>query len=57
MAHYSKGACANIGAESAASVLRSMEQGALAGDLSGCSASLAALANELDRLRDVAATL
>ncbi len=57
LAHYSKGACANVGAESVAATLRTIERDALAGDLSGGAASLAALAAELDRLRDAAATL
>jgi HPt (histidine-containing phosphotransfer) domain-containing protein len=57
LAHSSKGACANVGAESAAALFLYIEQGALRGDLTDCTSSLAALAVELERLRDAAATL
>jgi HPt (histidine-containing phosphotransfer) domain-containing protein len=57
MAHYSKGACANIGAESTAAVLQRIEQTAESGDFDGCSASLVHLGAELDRLRSEAAGL
>ena len=51
LAHYSKGACANLGANAAAELLRSIEQQATAGRFAECEASLAALAAEVDRLR------
>lgn len=51
LAHYSKGACANLGAQAAAAVLGQMEQQAQMNDFQGCRASLDALAAELDRLR------
>jgi HPt (histidine-containing phosphotransfer) domain-containing protein len=57
LAHYSKGACANVGAESAADLLRHIEQRAHGGDFQECSVSLAALAYEIGRLRSLAAEL
>ncbi len=51
LAHYSKGACANVGARAAAAALLEMERQAARNDFSGCGASLAALSLELDRLR------
>lgn len=57
LAHYCKGACANVGAESAADLLRHIEQRATGGDFHECSVSLAALADEIDRLRSEAAVL
>ena len=57
LAHYSKGACANVGALSAAAMLKNIEGKASAGDFGDCSASLAALAQELDRRRSEAVAL
>ena len=57
LAHYSKGACANVGAESAADLLQHIEQGAHRGEFVECSVSLAALADEIGRLRSEAAEL
>ena len=51
LAHYCKGACANVGANAAAAVLRRMEQEALSRDFTQCAQSLKALGNELERLR------
>ena len=51
LAHYSKGACANVGANAAAAVLRSMEEQAVSGDFHSCALSLGALGSELERLR------
>jgi histidine phosphotransfer protein HptB len=51
LAHYSKGACANVGARAAAELLRAIEQQAAGGDFTECEASLAALAQEVERLR------
>ena len=57
LAHYSKGACANVGARASAHLLHSIERLAANRDFSGCSASLTALAHELDHLRAEAACL
>jgi HPt (histidine-containing phosphotransfer) domain-containing protein len=57
LAHYSKGACANVGAESAADLLRHIEQRASGGDFQECRVSLAALTDEIGRLRSEAAAL
>ncbi len=51
LAHYSKGACANVGARAAAELLRSIEQQAAGGKFAECEASLAALAREVESLR------
>jgi len=57
LAHYSKGACANVGAESAADLLKHIEQRAHRGEFTECSNSLAALTNEIGRLRSEAAEI
>ena len=51
LAHYCKGACANVGANAAAAVLRRMEVEAGSSSFEECAISLAALGTELDRLR------
>jgi len=51
LAHYSKGACANVGAGRAATVCQRLEQYAINGEIAACSQSLAALRGELDALR------
>jgi len=51
LAHYSKGACANVGAGRAAAVCRRLEQQATNGEIEACSQSLAALRDEMDALR------
>jgi HPt (histidine-containing phosphotransfer) domain-containing protein len=51
LAHYCKGACANIGANAAASVLAKLERSAKEGAMAECSRQLTALAIEVDRLR------
>jgi HPt (histidine-containing phosphotransfer) domain-containing protein len=51
LAHYSKGACANVGARSVAAVLQQIERTAAQGDFSLCGLTLDALAGELARLR------
>ncbi len=51
LAHYCKGACANLGAKAAATVLAELERSAKAGAMEECSRQLAALATEVDRLR------
>jgi HPt (histidine-containing phosphotransfer) domain-containing protein len=51
LAHYCKGACANIGANRAAAVLKRMEQEAASHCFADCAVSLCNLAQELERLR------
>jgi HPt (histidine-containing phosphotransfer) domain-containing protein len=56
LAHYSKGACANVGANAAASLLKQIEQDAARRNFVECNASLSTLASEIDRLRSEAVT-
>ena len=51
LAHYSKGACANVGANSAAAILKEIENKAASSDFAECSAALARLATEMDLLQ------
>jgi len=51
LAHYSKGACANVGANAAAAVLKQMEREAASHEFPRCRASLVNLAAEIERLR------
>ena len=51
LAHYCKGACANIGANAVAAVLRSLEQEAARHSFADCAVSLCNLTQELERLR------
>ena len=51
LAHYCKGACANVGANAAAAVLKRMEDEAKRQSYTDCAASLGNLMRELDRLR------
>ncbi|MBZ5581953.1 MAG: Hpt domain-containing protein [Acidobacteriia bacterium] len=51
LAHYSKGACANVGARAAAAALLEIERRAARSEFGECGASLAVLAREVDRLR------
>ena len=51
LAHYSKGACANVGANRAAAVFKRIEFAAAHHELSQCSESLAELARELELLQ------
>jgi len=51
LAHYSKGACASIGANRAAAGFERLERQASGGDLKDCGQQLGALAGEVDRLR------
>jgi HPt (histidine-containing phosphotransfer) domain-containing protein len=51
LAHYCKGACANVGAKAAAIVLAELERSAKNGASEECSRQLAVLATEVDRLR------
>ena len=57
LAHYSKGACSNVGANAAAAVLKQMEQQAGQGRFPECGASLTALTYQLERLRAEAGSL
>jgi HPt (histidine-containing phosphotransfer) domain-containing protein len=57
LAHYCKGACANVGANRAAAVLIRMEREAAALEFGQCSASLSALGEEMERLRVESSTL
>jgi HPt (histidine-containing phosphotransfer) domain-containing protein len=54
LAQYSKGACVNCGANSAAAALRHIEQAAAAGELGKARESLLALLKEVERLREEA---
>jgi HPt (histidine-containing phosphotransfer) domain-containing protein len=51
LAHYCKGACANVGANAVAAVLRRLEQQAEHHSFEDCAASLGNLTQELERLR------
>jgi HPt (histidine-containing phosphotransfer) domain-containing protein len=51
LAHYCKGACANVGANAVAAVLKRLEQQASCHSFADCSVSLANLMEELERLR------
>jgi HPt (histidine-containing phosphotransfer) domain-containing protein len=51
LAHYSKGACANVGASAAARVFRRIEQDARAAEFGRCEESLAALGAALVELQ------
>jgi HPt (histidine-containing phosphotransfer) domain-containing protein len=57
LCHYSKGACANVGATTAADILRDMEFTARHADFEKCRASLTALAGEVEKLRVEAGSL
>jgi HPt (histidine-containing phosphotransfer) domain-containing protein len=57
LAHYSKGACANVGAASTAQLLLEIERNAAAGDLQSCGASFESLRREFQKLRTEAAHL
>jgi HPt (histidine-containing phosphotransfer) domain-containing protein len=51
LAHYSKGACANVGAKAAAAALENIERTAARSDFDECGASLGKLARAIDQLR------
>ena len=57
LAHYSKGACANVGATSTARILLEIEKKAAAGDLTACGASFQSLQREFQKLQAEAASL
>ena len=51
LAHYCKGACANVGANAVAAVLKRLEQEAARHSFADCAVSLCNLTQELERLR------
>ena len=51
VAHYCKGACANVGANRVAAVLKRIEQEAASHSFADCAVSLCNLSQELERLR------
>jgi HPt (histidine-containing phosphotransfer) domain-containing protein len=55
LAHYSKGACANVGANAVAAALEAIERQAASGSVVECGVQLAALATEVERLRQQSA--
>ena len=57
LAHYCKGACANVGAVSAAALLKHIETQAAALQFQECAEALAALAQQVSLLREEAADL
>jgi HPt (histidine-containing phosphotransfer) domain-containing protein len=57
LAHYSKGACANLGANAAAALFKEIEQRAAGHDFGQCNAALLRLAQEVDALRLAAASV
>jgi HPt (histidine-containing phosphotransfer) domain-containing protein len=54
LAHYSKGACANVGANRAAALLKQIEGSAAQQRFAECGESLGMLAKEIDLLREEA---
>jgi HPt (histidine-containing phosphotransfer) domain-containing protein len=57
LAHYVKGACANLGAVSMASLLKQIENSAKAGDFDACRHSLGSLKAELQKFSCEAASI
>jgi HPt (histidine-containing phosphotransfer) domain-containing protein len=57
LAHYSKGACANVGARSAAAILKEIESKAAERNFQECGAALVRLGQEVDLLNSEAAGL
>jgi HPt (histidine-containing phosphotransfer) domain-containing protein len=57
LANYSKGTCANVGANAAAALLKEMEQQAGKCQFPECGASLAALSQQIDLLREQVGSL
>ena len=52
LAHYSKGACANVGANRAAALFRKLERSAVEGDFRDCGQTLDELTGEIELLRN-----
>jgi len=57
LAHYVKGACANVGAASLAALMKSIERSAIAGDFAACRASLGGVTSELEKFSSETAAL
>jgi len=57
LAHYVKGACANVGAASLAALMKSIERSAQANDFAACRLSLGHMRLELNRFSSEAASL
>jgi len=57
LAHYSKGACANVGALVAADLLKQIERRAANHEFPQCSTALGQLAQEIEALRNSAGLL
>jgi HPt (histidine-containing phosphotransfer) domain-containing protein len=57
LAHYSKGACSNVGAVAAAATLKHIERKAAVGEFDECLISLAALAQQIEFLRTESTTI
>lgn len=57
LAHYSKGACANVGANVAAGILKDIERRAANREFAECSAALDRLNQEVEVLRATACSL
>lgn len=57
LAHYSKGACANVGANAAADILKDIERRAANREFTECSAALELLAQEVEALRSASGSL
>ncbi len=57
LAHYVKGACANVGAASLAALMKSIERSARAGDFAACRASLGSVSAELEKFSSETALL
>ena len=55
LAHYCKGACANVGANALASVLKRLEQQAELHSFEDCAVTFTNLTQELERFREEAA--
>jgi len=57
LAHYVKGACANVGAASLAALMKNIEHSAAAGDFAACRASLGNIPMELEKFSSETASL
>jgi HPt (histidine-containing phosphotransfer) domain-containing protein len=57
LAHYVKGASANVGAASLAALMKSIERSAIAGDFAACRASLGGIPAELEKFSSETASL
>ncbi|HLI86464.1 MAG TPA: Hpt domain-containing protein [Bryobacteraceae bacterium] len=57
LAHYSKGACANVGARSAAEILKEIETKAANRDFPECQTALNRLAKQVDLIHSEAVSL